>query len=84
MKLVFTGFEWHANLRVEQSLVASGDLPRFIMDSYEECRGPPRLFLLDKYDFAMAQKLAASSLQFCISLFLKSMGLPYIAFLLQI
>ncbi|RZR92057.1 hypothetical protein BHM03_00020284 [Ensete ventricosum] len=25
-------------------------MPRFILDSYEECRGPPRLFTLDKYD----------------------------------
>lgn len=44
------GVEWHPNLRSEQNLVARGDLPRFVMDSYEESRGPPRLFLLDKYD----------------------------------
>lgn len=43
------GLDWHPNLQSEQSLVARGDLPRFVMDSYEECRGPPRLFLLDKY-----------------------------------
>jgi hypothetical protein len=24
------------------------------MDSYEECRGPPRLFLLDKFDISGA------------------------------
>ncbi|KAK6118224.1 hypothetical protein DH2020_048010 [Rehmannia glutinosa] len=42
------GVDWHPNLRIDQNLVTQGDLPRFIMDSYEECRAPPRLFLLDK------------------------------------
>ncbi|KDP22809.1 hypothetical protein JCGZ_00396 [Jatropha curcas] len=49
-----TGVDWHPNLRMEQNLVTRGDLPRFVMDSYEECRGPPRLFLLDKFDVAGA------------------------------
>ncbi|KAE8099086.1 hypothetical protein FH972_017095 [Carpinus fangiana] len=48
------GVDWHPNLRAEQNLVTRGDLPRFVMDSYEECRGPPRLFLLDKFDVAGA------------------------------
>ncbi|KAL5133204.1 Protein SCAR2 [Glycine soja] len=48
------GIDWHPNLHSEQNLVTRGDLPRFIMDSYEECRGPPRLFLLDKFDVAGA------------------------------
>ncbi|CAI8612885.1 unnamed protein product [Vicia faba] len=48
------GIDWSPNLRSEQNLVSRGDLPRFIMDSYEECRGPPRLFLLDKFDVAGA------------------------------
>ncbi|XP_038883942.1 protein SCAR2 [Benincasa hispida] len=48
------GLDWHPNVQSEQSLVARGDLPRFVMDSYEECRGPPRLFLLDKFDIAGA------------------------------
>ncbi|VFQ91007.1 unnamed protein product [Cuscuta campestris] len=39
---------------MDQNLVTQGDLPRFVMDSYEECRGPPRLFLLDKFDIAGA------------------------------
>ena len=43
------GLDWHPNFQSAQNLVARGDLPRFVMDSYEECRGPPRLFLLDKY-----------------------------------
>ncbi|GJX16113.1 transducin/WD40 repeat-like superfamily protein [Tanacetum coccineum] len=33
---------WHPNLQTEQNLIT--------MDSYEECRGPPCLFLLDKYE----------------------------------
>ncbi|XP_065853698.1 protein SCAR2 isoform X2 [Euphorbia lathyris] len=48
------GGEWHPNLRMEQNMITRGDLPRFVMDSYEECRGPPRLFLLDKFDVAGA------------------------------
>ncbi|KAG6697831.1 hypothetical protein I3842_09G220600 [Carya illinoinensis] len=48
------GVDWHPNLHAEQNLVTRGDLPRFVMDSYEECRGPPRLFLLDKFDVAGA------------------------------
>ncbi|KAJ1435339.1 hypothetical protein SESBI_04841 [Sesbania bispinosa] len=48
------GIDWHPNLQFEQNLVTRGDLPRFIMDLYEECRGPPRLFLLDKFDVAGA------------------------------
>ncbi|BFG36524.1 hypothetical protein CerSpe_227960 [Prunus speciosa] len=49
-----SGVDWHPNLRSEQNMITRGDLPRFVMDSYEECRGPPRLFLLDKFDVAGA------------------------------
>lgn len=48
------GTNWHPSLHRNQNLITGGDLPRFIMDSYEECRGPPRLFLLDKFDVAGA------------------------------
>ncbi|WZY92050.1 hypothetical protein YC2023_064379 [Brassica napus] len=48
------GVEWHSNLQMEQSVVTRGDLPRCVMDSYEESRGPPRLFLLDKFDISGA------------------------------
>lgn len=48
------GIDWRSNLRIDENLVTQGDLPRFIMDSYEECRPPPRLFLLDKFDVAGA------------------------------
>ncbi|XP_010517138.1 PREDICTED: protein SCAR2-like isoform X2 [Camelina sativa] len=50
----YKGVEWHPNLQLEQSVVTRGDLPRCVMDSYEECRGPPRLFLLDKFDISGA------------------------------
>ncbi|KAG6745355.1 hypothetical protein POTOM_052017 [Populus tomentosa] len=49
-----SGVDWHPNLQMEQNLIARGDLPRFVMDSYEECRAPPQLFLLDKFDVAGA------------------------------
>ncbi|KAK4748172.1 hypothetical protein SAY87_014758 [Trapa incisa] len=49
-----SGIECHPNLQMQHNLIASGDLPHFVMDSYEESRGPPRLFLLDKFDVAGA------------------------------
>ncbi|XP_022767841.1 protein SCAR2-like isoform X2 [Durio zibethinus] len=54
--LFFTnaGVDWHPNMRTEHNLITRGDLPRCVLDSYEECRGPPRLFLLDKFDVAGA------------------------------
>ncbi|XP_021289870.1 protein SCAR4-like isoform X2 [Herrania umbratica] len=54
--LFFTnaGVDWHPNLCTEHNLITRGDLPRCVLDSYEECRGPPRLFLLDKFDVAGA------------------------------
>lgn len=45
-----SGIDWHPNRQTAHNLITTGDLPRFVMDSYEECRGPPRLFLLDKFD----------------------------------
>lgn len=44
------GSNWHARIRSEQNHFIYNDLPRFIMDSYEECHAPPRLHLLDKFD----------------------------------
>lgn len=45
----YAGSNWHARIRSEQNHFIYNDLPRFIMDSYEECHAPPRLHLLDKY-----------------------------------
>ncbi|GFS46277.1 SCAR family protein [Actinidia rufa] len=44
------GSVWHPQLQNEQNHFIYGDLPQFIMDSYEEGRDPPRLHLLDKFD----------------------------------
>ncbi|XP_052201933.1 protein SCAR3-like isoform X2 [Diospyros lotus] len=44
------GSYWHAHIPNERHHLICGDLPQFIMDSYEECRDPPRLHLLDKFD----------------------------------
>lgn len=35
---------------MDQNLCAQGELPRFVRNLYDDCRGPPRLFLLDKYE----------------------------------
>ncbi|KAL4572452.1 hypothetical protein LXL04_019229 [Taraxacum kok-saghyz] len=45
-----SGIDWHPNMKTTHNLITTGDLPRSVMDSYEDCRGPPRLFLLDKFD----------------------------------
>ncbi|KAL1805679.1 hypothetical protein ACET3Z_028747 [Daucus carota] len=45
-----TGSQWHAHIQSERNHFIHSDLPLFVMDSYEECRGPPRLHLLDKFD----------------------------------
>ena len=45
----FAGVDWHSNPRVEHGVVTRGDMPRFIMTSIKQCRGPPKLFMLDKY-----------------------------------
>ena len=42
------GSNWHASIPNEQNHFNYHDLPRFIMDSYEECRDPPRSHLLSK------------------------------------
>ncbi|KAK1586544.1 hypothetical protein Q3G72_003582 [Acer saccharum] len=47
----WNGIEWHPNLCMEQNLITRGDSPRCVMNSHEECRGLPRLFLVDKYDY---------------------------------
>ncbi|KAK3147510.1 hypothetical protein QOZ80_3BG0283260 [Eleusine coracana subsp. coracana] len=44
------GVEWHMNPSLKHGVVTTGDTPRFIMESIKQCRGPPKLFMLDKYD----------------------------------
>ncbi|CAH8269673.1 unnamed protein product [Arabidopsis lyrata] len=47
-----SGFKWHSNLQIKEDLISPRNLPHCIMDSYQECRAPPQLFLLDKFDVA--------------------------------
>ncbi|XP_071724603.1 uncharacterized protein [Rutidosis leptorrhynchoides] len=44
------GSKWHRLITNEQNQFIYNDMPKFILDSYEECRDPPRLHLLDKFD----------------------------------
>ncbi|KAJ7968706.1 protein SCAR3-like isoform X2 [Quillaja saponaria] len=44
------GCEWHPRIKYERNHFVYKDLPQFIMGSYEECRDPPRLHVLDKFD----------------------------------
>ncbi|XP_023636160.1 protein SCAR4 [Capsella rubella] len=46
------GLQWHSYLQTKQDLISPRNLPHCIMDSYEESRAPPLLFLLDKFDLA--------------------------------
>ncbi|KAH9534470.1 hypothetical protein CY35_17G007400 [Sphagnum magellanicum] len=44
------GADWHASLPSDNNHCTRGDLPDFLRNLYDKCRGPPRLFLLDKFD----------------------------------
>ncbi|CAN6996242.1 hypothetical protein IGI04_018252 [Brassica rapa subsp. trilocularis] len=44
------GLEWHPRIPNVQDYFVYDDLPQFIMAPYDDCRDPPRLQLLDKFD----------------------------------
>ncbi|CAL9235476.1 unnamed protein product [Arabidopsis halleri] len=44
------GLDWHPRIPNVQNHFIYDDLPPFIMAPYEDCREPPRLHLLDKFD----------------------------------
>ncbi|CAG7874655.1 unnamed protein product [Brassica rapa] len=44
------GLEWHPRIPNVQDYFVYDDLPQFIMAPYDDCRDPPRLHLLDKFD----------------------------------
>ncbi|KAL6542795.1 hypothetical protein OROHE_010315 [Orobanche hederae] len=46
----FAGSHWQAQIRCEKNHFIYSDVPQFIMDTYDDSRGPPRLHLLDKFD----------------------------------
>ncbi|XP_073056098.1 protein SCAR1-like isoform X2 [Primulina eburnea] len=45
-----TGSNWQAHIQCDQNHFVFSDMPQFIMASYEDCRSPPRLQLLDRFD----------------------------------
>ncbi|EFJ22822.1 hypothetical protein SELMODRAFT_416077 [Selaginella moellendorffii] len=48
------GFQWHPTIFVKQNHFSQPELPRFLQQSYDDCREPPRFFLLDNFDVAGA------------------------------
>ncbi|KAG2289334.1 hypothetical protein Bca52824_048938 [Brassica carinata] len=44
------GLEWHPRIPNVQDYFVCDDLPQFIMAPYDDCRDPPRLHFLDKFD----------------------------------
>lgn len=69
MKTSFlSGCEWHPRIKTARNHFIYNDLPPFIMDSYEECRDPPRMHLLDKY----VEFLSIPFLPLCCFLFAHS------------
>ncbi|CAK9879600.1 unnamed protein product [Sphagnum jensenii] len=46
------GSQWHPILLTKQNNLIKSELPNFVRNLYDNCRGPPRLFLLDKFDVA--------------------------------
>ncbi|GAB2298591.1 hypothetical protein Dimus_032657 [Dionaea muscipula] len=44
------GLEWHAQIKNQQNHFICSNLPQFILDVYEDCREPPQLQWLDKFD----------------------------------
>lgn len=42
------GCEWHPRIRNGQRHFVQSDLPLCVMETYEQCRDPPPLHLLDR------------------------------------
>lgn len=45
-----TGCNWKSHIQCDQNHFVYSEIPQFIMNSYEDCRSPPRLQLLDRFD----------------------------------
>ncbi|XP_042477998.1 SCAR-like protein 2 isoform X2 [Macadamia integrifolia] len=48
--VILLSSDWHRKMRTEKNHLIYSDLPKFLVESYEECRDPPHLHLLDKFD----------------------------------
>ncbi|CAN8325171.1 unnamed protein product [Cochlearia groenlandica] len=44
------GSEWHPRMKNKQRHFVQSDLPLCVMETYEQCRDPPPLHLLDRFD----------------------------------
>lgn len=64
---VWAGLQWHPILWTDQSNCTKSELPNFVRNFYDNCRGPPRLFLLDKYAAFSLTSLSLSHLSQCVS-----------------
>ncbi len=64
---VRAGLQWHPILWTDQSNCTKSELPNFVRNFYDNCRGPPRLFLLDKYAAFSLTSLSLSHLFQCVS-----------------
>jgi hypothetical protein len=64
---VRAGLQWHPILWTDQSNCTKSELPNFVRNFYDNCRGPPRLFLLDKYAAFSLTSLSFSSFSVCLS-----------------
>ncbi|KAL5731167.1 phosphoenolpyruvate carboxylase [Ranunculus cassubicifolius] len=55
------GSYWHPDHQPEENRIVRSYLPPFMLDSYEECRDPPSLHLLDKMPFTSPSSSERSS-----------------------
>lgn len=61
-----SGCEWHPRIKTARNHFIYNDLPHFIIDSYEECREPPRVHQLDKYVENSFDSLPPPVLSLCL------------------
>uniref|UniRef100_A0A0A9BIL2 Uncharacterized protein n=1 Tax=Arundo donax TaxID=35708 RepID=A0A0A9BIL2_ARUDO len=65
-------FEWKANRQLRHNMITQGDMPGFILDSYEECHGLPHLFMLDKHGNVLFYENLPKLFLLCLGYFLFS------------
>ncbi len=72
---VRAGLQWHPILWTDQSNCTKSELPNFVRNFYDNCRGPPRLFLLDKYAAFSLTSVSLFLIFFSVSLRLDAVNL---------